>query len=64
MGQAQRGVPVILATFAVIGGVPQGIEQLNIAFFAVLVSAGLRSRQFIRLPPGSGPVSASADTLS
>ncbi len=35
-------VPVILATFAVIEGVSQGIEQFNIAFFVVLVSAGLR----------------------
>jgi potassium/hydrogen antiporter len=35
-------VPVTLATFAVIQGVPQGIEHLNIALIAVLVSAGLQ----------------------
>ena len=39
-------VPVILATFAVIEGVPHGIEHLNIAFFAVLVSAGLQGPTF------------------
>jgi cell volume regulation protein A len=33
-------VPVILATFAVIDGVPRGLELLNIVFFAVLLSAG------------------------
>jgi len=35
-------VPVTLATFAVVEGVPQGIEHLNIALIAVLVSAGLQ----------------------
>jgi cell volume regulation protein A len=35
-------VPVILATFAVIEGVPRSIEVLNIVFFAVLVSAALQ----------------------
>jgi potassium/hydrogen antiporter len=35
-------VPVILATFAVIEGVPRSIEILNIVFFAVLVSAALQ----------------------
>jgi cell volume regulation protein A len=35
-------VPVILATFAVIDGVPHSIELLNIVFFAVLVSATLQ----------------------
>ena len=35
-------VPVILATFAVIAGVPRSIELLNIVFFAVLVSAALQ----------------------
>ena len=35
-------VPVILATFAVIAGVPRGIELLNIVFFAVLLSAALQ----------------------
>jgi cell volume regulation protein A len=35
-------VPVILATFAIIEGVPRGIELLNIVFFAVLISAALQ----------------------
>ena len=35
-------VPVILATFAVIEGVPRSIEMLNIVFFAVLLSAALQ----------------------
>jgi cell volume regulation protein A len=35
-------VPVILATFAVIEGVPRSVELLNIVFFAVLVSAVLQ----------------------
>lgn len=35
-------VPVILATFAVIEGVPRSIELLNIVFFAVLLSAALQ----------------------
>jgi cell volume regulation protein A len=35
-------VPVILATFVVIEGVPRSIELLNIVFFAVLVSAALQ----------------------
>ena len=35
-------VPVILATFAVIDGVPRSIEMLNIVFFAVLLSAALQ----------------------
>jgi NhaP-type Na+/H+ and K+/H+ antiporter len=35
-------VPVILATFAVIDGVPRSIEMLNIVFFAVLLSAMLQ----------------------
>ncbi|HYB26493.1 MAG TPA: potassium/proton antiporter [Solirubrobacteraceae bacterium] len=35
-------MPVILATFAVIDGVPRSVELLNIVFFAVLVSAGLQ----------------------
>jgi potassium/hydrogen antiporter len=32
-------VPVILATFAVIAGVPRSVELLNIVFFAVILSA-------------------------
>jgi potassium/hydrogen antiporter len=35
-------MPVILATFAVIDGVPHSIELLNIVFFAVLVSAAVQ----------------------
>jgi NhaP-type Na+/H+ or K+/H+ antiporter len=35
-------VPVILATFAVIEGVPRSTEMLNIVFFAVLVSAAVQ----------------------
>jgi cell volume regulation protein A len=35
-------IPVILATFAVIEGVPRSIEMLNIVFFAVLLSAMLQ----------------------
>jgi potassium/hydrogen antiporter len=35
-------VPVILATFAVIEGVPRSVELLNIVFFAVMVSAALQ----------------------
>jgi cell volume regulation protein A len=35
-------VPVVLATFAVIDGVPQSTELLNIVFFAVLLSAALQ----------------------
>lgn len=35
-------VPVILATFAVIDGVPRATELLNIVFFTVLLSAALQ----------------------
>lgn len=35
-------VPVILATFAIIEGVPHGVELLNVVFFAVLISAALQ----------------------
>jgi potassium/hydrogen antiporter len=35
-------VPVVLATFAVIDGVPRSVEMLNIVFFAVLLSAALQ----------------------
>ena len=38
-GGLRGAVPVILATFAVIEGVPRSIEMLNIVFFAVLLSA-------------------------
>jgi cell volume regulation protein A len=42
-------VPVILATFAVIEGVPRSIEMLNIVFFAVLLSAALQGPTVHRL---------------
>jgi potassium/hydrogen antiporter len=35
-------VPIILATFAVIEGVPRSVELLNIVFFAVMVSAAVQ----------------------
>ena len=35
-------VPVVLATFAVLDGVPRSVELLNIVFFAVLFSAALQ----------------------
>jgi cell volume regulation protein A len=42
-GAGLRGaVPVVLATFAVIAGVPRSIEILNVVFFVVLVSAALQ----------------------
>jgi cell volume regulation protein A len=41
-GGLRGAVPVILATFAVIAGVPRSIEMLNIVFFAVLLSATLQ----------------------
>ena len=39
-------VPVVLATFAVIDGVPHSIELLNIVFFAVLLSTLLQGSTF------------------
>jgi potassium/hydrogen antiporter len=42
-------IPVILATFAVIEGVPRSIEMLNIVFFAVLLSAALQGPTVHRL---------------
>jgi cell volume regulation protein A len=41
-GGLRGAVPVILATFAVIEGVPRSLEMLNIVFFAVLLSATLQ----------------------
>ena len=38
-GGLRGAVPVILATFAVIEGVPRSVEMLNIVFFAVMLSA-------------------------
>jgi len=35
-------VPVVLATFAVLDGVPRSVELLNIVFFAVLLSAAVQ----------------------
>ncbi len=39
-------VPVVLATFAVIDGVPDSVEYLNIAFFAVLLSTLVQGTTF------------------
>jgi cell volume regulation protein A len=39
-------VPVVLATFPVIAGVPRSLEFFNIAFFAVLVSTLLQGSTF------------------
>jgi cell volume regulation protein A len=55
-------VPVVLATFAVIDGVPRSIEMLNIVFFAVLLSAvvqgptvhHLAARTRLPFPTGAG----------
>jgi cell volume regulation protein A len=42
-GAGLRGaVPLILATFALIAGVPHGVELLNIVFLAVVASAALQ----------------------
>jgi cell volume regulation protein A len=43
------GVPVVLATFPVIDGVPRSVEFFNIVFFAVLVSTLLQGMTFERL---------------
>jgi cell volume regulation protein A len=44
-GAGLRGaVPLILATFALIAGVPRGIELLNIVFLAVVLSASFQGR--------------------
>jgi cell volume regulation protein A len=48
-GGLRGAIPVILATFAVIAGVPRSVELLNIVFFAVLVSAGLQGATLQRL---------------
>jgi cell volume regulation protein A len=40
------GVPVVLATFPVIEGVPQSVEFFNIVFFAVLVSTLVQGTTF------------------
>jgi cell volume regulation protein A len=42
-------IPVVLATFPVIAGVPESLEFFNIVFFAVLVSTVLQGTTFIRL---------------
>lgn len=39
-------VPVVLATFAVVDGVPHSVEYLNIVFFAVLLSTLLQGTTF------------------
>jgi potassium/hydrogen antiporter len=41
-GGLRGAVPVILATFPVIRGVPHGLELFNIVFFAVLLSAAVQ----------------------
>ena len=48
-GGLRGAVPVILATFAVIEGVPRSIEMLNIVFFAVLLSATVQGPTVHRL---------------
>lgn len=38
-GGLRGAVPVVLATFAVIAGVPRGLHLFNVVFFAVVISA-------------------------
>ena len=45
-------VPVVLATFPVIEGVPRSQEFFNIAFFAVLLSTVLQGATSSRSPGG------------
>jgi cell volume regulation protein A len=47
-------VPVVLATFPVIAGVPQSFEFFNIVFFAVLVSTLVQGTTFERLASALG----------
>jgi cell volume regulation protein A len=68
-GGLRGAVPVILATFAVIEGVPRSIEMLNIVFFAVLVSATLQGLTIHHLAarirarePGRRPRPSDAET--
>jgi potassium/hydrogen antiporter len=48
-GGLRGAVPVILATFAVIEGVPRSVEMLNIVFFAVMLSATVQGPTVHRL---------------
>src|SRR3954467_5534610 len=48
------GVPVVLATFPVIDGVPDSQEFFNIVFFAVLVSTLLQGMTFERVAAALG----------
>jgi cell volume regulation protein A len=48
------GVPVVLATFPVIGNVPGSIEFFNIVFFAVVVSTLIQGTTFERLASALG----------
>jgi cell volume regulation protein A len=57
-------VPVIVATFAVIDGVPRGLELLNIVFFAVLLSAALQGATIQILAARIGQVGLAARTSS
>jgi cell volume regulation protein A len=45
-GGLRGAVPVVLATFPVIEGIPQSLEFFNIVFFAVLVSTLLQGATF------------------
>ena len=48
------GVPVVLATFAVIEGVDRSLEFFNIAFFAVVLSTALQGSTFEPLAKALG----------
>ena len=48
------GVPVVLATFAVIEDVPRSLEFFNIAFFAVVLSTALQGSTFEPLAKALG----------
>jgi potassium/hydrogen antiporter len=45
-GGLRGAVPVVLATFAVIEGIPGSVDFFNIVFFAVLISAVLQGTTF------------------
>jgi potassium/hydrogen antiporter len=47
-------VPVVLATFPVIDGVPDSLDFFNIVFFAVLLSTLLQGATFERFAKGAG----------
>jgi cell volume regulation protein A len=52
------GVPVVLATFPVIAGVPGSVEYFNIAFFAVVLSTLLQGTTFEPLAKALGLTTA------